>query len=288
MNPLFWIGVTVGIVVSIFSFFSLLSAFPETYSPFPTSVSSIFKDILGPVAAGFGGALLGAFATYGIQSHAERRKEKIAAINAYNKGVSILSMKYNDLWVLKHQLVTPHQDKELRFMHIPRTQGLFPNAENAADALNQIFIKEGMGDLLTKMLIAEKKYAAIHSSFQERNDMVQPFAKQLDTYLAKTRGRQSPTLGELVGIHSHTSLLRLYEYSEQLIMTLDDALLYLHTLSVRLVSELPMKIHFENNPIIMFKTEQPHTTPAPFYKDLNDLSAALEAAVAESKSKRRK
>ncbi len=224
--------------------------------------------------------MLGAFATYGIQSAEERRKQKIATINSYNKGISILSMKYNDLWTLKRQVVTPFQNLPLRFMSIPRTQELTPNTEKAADALNQIVIKEGMGDLLTKLLIAEKKYTAVHASLRERNDMVLPFSKELDTYLAKTKGRQTPPLKTLVRIHSHTKLLRLYEYSEQFIIALDDALFYLHTLITQLEGALLLKIHFENNPIIEIKIEQPENTLAPHYRNLNELSAAMDSAAA--------
>lgn len=284
MNPLLLVGSIIGFVATIFLVFVLLSVFSESTSPVPSVVYAIFKDILGPVAAGFGGALLGAFATYAMQSNVERRKEKISAVNAYNKGMTVLLVKYKDLWTLKQQVIVPCQDLPLRFLRIPRFQEFLPNSESATDSLNQIIISAGIGDLLSKLMIAEKKYIAALASFRERNDMVLQYMTELDTHFSKTKGRQTPSLSDLVEIHSHTRLLRLYDFSESVIRNLDDAITYLHDLIVKLGEKLPSQIKFQKNPLIEINLEKPEQTPMPHYRTIDELSAALEAAVTTRKA----
>lgn len=268
-----------GFVVTIFLFLGLLAVFPESTSPIPSVVHNIFKDILGPVAAGFGGALLGAFSTYAIQSNTERRKEKISFIKSYNEGLTILTMKYKDLWSIKQQVIVPCQNEPLRFMRMPRFQEYLSSDDRAIDALSQIIINAGMGDLLSKLLVAEKKYTAALASFGERNDLLLQYVAELDGYYAKTKGRQRPTLADLVLIHSHTRILRLYDFSEGVIRNLDDAIASLYHIINHLRTTLPAKIEFEKYPLIDVKVEVSEKTPPPHYLNLDALSSALDEAI---------
>ncbi|CRI57749.1 hypothetical protein [Pseudomonas sp. CCOS 191] len=286
INPQVIAGFIVGLVFSVFGFFALLAFVSDQSSIFVSGAYNIFKDILGPVAAGFGGAIAGAFATYRLQSLVEDNKSKVTDVSNYNRGVEILSAKNRDLWVYKRQVIEKFQKHELRFLKMPDFPEMPINSLMASDYLNELLIRFGMGSEISALMTAERKYVATISNLWQRNRMIAKYRMELDEFFRMRRTRYTPSLGDLVRVHGHTRLLRLYEYTEMAIDDLDRSLAAFYKILISLQRNMAKHIAYQNLNILEVKPWVPEPTTSPHFKSINELSVALDNAMKEKKRRK--
>ncbi len=286
INPQVVAGFIIGLVFSVFVFFALLAFVTDQSSIFLSGAYNFFKDIVGPIAAGFGGAIAGAFATYRLQSLVEERKSKVSDVSNYNRGVEILSAKNRDLWVYKKQVVEKFQDEELRFLKMPDFPEMPINSLMASDCLNELLIRFGMASSISALMTAERKYVATISNLWQRNKMVAKYRTELDEFFRMRRTRYTPSLGDLVRVHSHTRLLRLYEYTEMAIDDLDRSLVAFYEILISLQKNMAKHIAYQGLNVLDVQPWKPEATTPPYFKNVDELSVVLDNAMKEKKRRK--
>lgn len=289
------VGAILGCVICVFSLLIVLAIFPFVESIFPPRTYDFVKDILGPVAAGFGGAIAGVLTSHNIQSKAEAKKAEVQALedirklnikkaSNYNKGVGILIAKYRDIANIKMQVVVPCARDELRFLTMPTSQKIPINESKATDYLDELLIEESMGSILSRLMVVEQKYVATMSGVLDRNDLILPYRAEFDAALPRTHHRLRAGLSEVVSIHGCTRLLRLYLSSENLICNIDDTLSAFDEILTKLQSDVLCLIKLKDVNIVDFSNDQRAMTPTPvpYYKNVDDLANAI--GIDDSKS----
>jgi hypothetical protein len=285
MRWMFGFGIIFGLAASVFGVIIALSFYPSAEQMLPSKTYEFFKDILGPVAAGFGGAIagaiMGAIANARMQEKFEHDKAAIAQITSYNRGLIILISMYRELATLKKDLVVPIMDEPLRFIRMPITHELTVSSDRATDVLSILLSTLGLAELLSDLMLAEQSYAAAMRSLIERNRIVLEYREKFDNAISKKQGRQTAGLKELVEIHGHTSMLRLYNYSEATISGLDRSLIRLHGVMARLDAELAPMVKYKNHKILGQVSSSTYLKPvsSPIYANADELSKAMSEAV---------
>ncbi|WP_341860578.1 hypothetical protein AAEO47_06825 [Pseudomonas aeruginosa] len=124
------VGAYLGVTIVFFGLLVVLSFSSEISDLITPTVLSLLKDIVGPVAAGFGGAIAGAYAAYFLsRSEAlrikkekeaeEKRVREMQEIQEINVTLVGLFAKLNDVWTIKKSYFDPWEDEPLRFLTIP-------------------------------------------------------------------------------------------------------------------------------------------------------------------------
>ncbi|WP_338487578.1 hypothetical protein VRB78_16350 [Pseudomonas trivialis] len=289
MRWMFGFGIIFGLAASVFSMIFALAFYPSAEQILPSKTYEFFKDILGPVAAGFGGAIagavMGAIANARMQEKFEHNKAAIAQITSYNMGLIILTSMYRELATLKKDLVIPVKDEPLRFILMPITHEINISSDRATDAMRILISTLGLAELLSDLMLAEQSYVAAMGSLIERNRMVLEYREKFDNAMSKKPGRQKAGLKELVEIHGHTSILRLYNYSEATISGLDRSLVRLHDVMVRLDAELAPLVKYKGHILLGLKNSGTYLIPAPSprYASAEELSVAIIEAISDTK-----
>lgn len=284
----FFVGVILGIVGSVFLSLTILSFFPTVEPILPTRTYEFIKDILGPVAAGFGGAIAGVLTSHHIQTKAEARKAEAEALSAertaeaekvsdYNKGIGILISKYRDIAAIKTQVVMTSKDDQLRFLTMPISQDIPENQLRASDHLGKLLIEQGMGEMLSKLMVLEQKYIAAIYSVRERNRTILPYRTEFDAALPRDQFRRNAGISDVIWIHGCTRLLRLYSFSEGFISLIDDTLVSFDNVLTELKITFPGKFKFPDLNVIDYQNNgiALEPTPPPFYKTVDELAFAI-------------
>ncbi|NMY95643.1 hypothetical protein [Pseudomonas proteolytica] len=207
----------------VFFLFLVVSAFaPDLSKVITPVVISVLKDVAGPVAAGFGGAIAGAVCSYLFQRKIEREKETKADISAIHKSSIHLMMKLNELYSIKKHNIYPSLEHKLRFLDISK----IPSAPNITDRVDPRVIDVALSvkDALTidTIYLAEARYRACFENFINRNS-------GLDEYRASVKqsglGREGGhTIKELYRVVGEGQLVALHMMTEQMIEVLDETL----------------------------------------------------------------
>lgn len=289
------VGAVLGGVICVFSSLIVLAFFPFVESIFPPKTYDFIKDILGPVAAGFGGAIAGVLTSHHIQTKAEEKKAEAQALedkrklnikkaSDYNKGVGILIAKYRDIANIKMQVVGPCAKDELRFLTMPISQRMPLNESKATDYLDELLIEESMGSILSRLMVVEQKYVATMSGVLERNDLILPYRAEFDAAIPRTHHRMRAGLSDVVLIHGCTRLLRLYSSSEGLIANIDETLSAFDEILSKLRSDVLFRIKLKDVNIVDFSNDRRAMTPTPvpYYKTVDELANAI--GIDDSKS----
>jgi hypothetical protein len=293
------VGAALGMVGSVFLSLIVLSFFPTAESILPARTYEFIKDILGPVAAGFGGAIAGVLTSHHIQTKVEARKaesqalaearkaeaealsvERTAEVNKvsdYNKGIGILISKYRDIATIKRQVVMTSKNDPLRFLTMPISQDIPENQLRASDHLGKLLIEQGMGDVLSKLMVLEQKYVAAMYGVRERNRTVLPYRAEFDAALPRDQFRRSAGLSDVIWVHGCTRLLRLYSFSEGFISMIDDTLISFDNTLIELQVIFSGKFKFPDLNIIDYQNDGTalEPTPPPFYKTVDELAFAI-------------
>ncbi|MDF3863000.1 hypothetical protein P3W53_00900 [Pseudomonas denitrificans (nom. rej.)] len=217
------LGMTIGIIVSIFFYMAVISFWDTSHEFTPAGFNSFVKDILGPIASGFGGAIAGALASFKFQQDESRKKELQLEIKNYNRAVHILAGKLNILASYKESMIAPYENDLLRFCTMPQVaSGDKDYGSEASALLTQILLNIDEADTLAKVTEAEAFYISVIDACRLRNTLVEQHRENSE----KNNPGQSRniTLANLSKIQGTNSLLRLYRLSEQLIELVDETL----------------------------------------------------------------
>lgn len=266
MNVILFGGAAIGSVITILLFMGVLSFFSEAEDLVNPNIYSFFKDIVGPIAAGFGGAIAGALTTYKVTSESQVKSDGLMEARNYNRGINILVSKLNELASIKRSIIIPHEDDVLRFTTIPALAIMDKDRGRAETWLTEILITLESYEVIQKMVLAEEFYDSLRSALGERNRMVERYGDQFDRSAAHLESRLS--LNDLVLIHGIGSTIKLYSYTEQLISMLDDSITHIAA-AIDLVGDTCvekikgrgvkiLKYKLDENDLVYAKTKPPY------------------------------
>lgn len=244
-------GMLIGAFFIFFSSLAVLAFAPDISQMISPAVVALLKDVGGPIAAGFGGAIAGAVCSYIFQRRSEVEKENKADLSAIHKAWVHLMMQLNDLYSIKKNCIFPSLDHPVRFLEISK----LPSNANVVDRIDSriidivLSVKEaGAIDIL---YLAEARYRACFGNITNRNE-------SLDEYRATVKlaglGREhGHTLDELNAVVGAGQLIALHAITEDMIEVLDDAIITLRR-AMDIVESLVAK-KYEGQGVVSLKME---------------------------------
>lgn len=234
------IGFLFGGFTVFFVFLGVFAFAPEISQLISPIVVTLLKDVGGPVAAGFGGAMAGAGCSYFFQKKTEKANEVKADFSVVHRTVIHLTSQLNDLFSIKKYNIYPVRDSKIRFLEITK----IPSSPGVTDRIDPriIDIALSMNDTVTidTIYLAQARYRACFENFSNRNGSLDEYRATLKaSNLGKAGAHTLCQLGEIVG---EGQLIALYTMTEQMIEVVDEALQSL-TESLELVSGILEKKH---------------------------------------------
>lgn len=263
---LLFVGFVIGIFLTFFLFLSLLAFSPDLSQLISPIFVAVLKDVGGPVAAGFGGAIAGAACSYIFQQRNEKEKETKAEISAIHKTSVRLSVQLNDLFSVKKHNIYPSLAHPARFLDISK----IPSCPSISDQIDPRIIDIAVslkdGKAIDTIYLAESRYRACFENFNNRNLGLDEYRATLKGAGCGREGVQS--LEEIYRIVGTGQLVALHVMTELMIEVLDETI---QTLSeaVELVADMvdkkykgkgfvSLKIDMKENEAYLAKTAPPH------------------------------
>lgn len=228
------VGAALGMFVALQLLLLLFSFSPQISNLIDLVVVSYLKDVLGPVSAGFGGAIAGAYAAYKFQSKSEERKEYKESARVFLLTKLQLNQKFDDLFSIKRHEFHPFRDHKLRMMVI----GMLPESPGVRGdiylRIYDLLSQAGAGKVISDLMLAEKRYAACFYNFMERNKALEEFREKLTSIelgdglqFSLTDVFKAVELGRVVALHRNTEIM--LEVFEEALETVLSALLGLQS-----------------------------------------------------------
>lgn len=222
MNLQLALGAFAGAILTIFVVMAGLAFLEPGEYGVPAPLYNLLKDIVGPVAAGFGGAISGAFVSYRYQQDNERRQTLREEGKSYNRAMGLLAYKLNDIASIKTSAILPYENHSLRFIIIPAMPHSQAREERATDTLSDILIGRGEEDLLPLVFEAEEMYHSARESFFQRVQLISEMREK--TEAAEEGSGRLISLEIMVSIHGAGATIRMYRLTEQVIVAIDDSI----------------------------------------------------------------
>lgn len=216
------LGVSIGFISAVFILLFAFAFMPSTEPALPPGMFLFLKDILGPVGAGFGGAIAGAYAAYSFQSEKESKKEKERKALDYSVALNILNSKRNDLASIKEKLIFPHRNKPFRFLSILTTNKGKAVDGDALILLAPLLISAGLYKLLLSLSQAEERYKVALWNLDGFIDLKHSLEMQRREHSLSKREKYN--LAELKTIYGVSRIVALYNSTEEFIRGLDVAI----------------------------------------------------------------
>ena len=271
------IGAVIGAVVMVFAVMAGLAFIEPGEYGVPAPLYMLLKDIVGPVAAGFGGAVSGALVSYKYQQDTERKASAKAKVRNYNKAVAILASKLNDVGSLKRIFVLPFQNDAVRFIRMPVVSGRYTTPGSAVELLEEILIEHGLHKLYTDIGIVEALYFSVHDSVGSRDRIIEKHRDRADE-VSHRYGRRL-TLRDVAEIHGVPSLVRLYVYTEDIISLIDECIASISSVMKRLNEECASRVKDAGGKLVRYEDieneEVFKKTVPPYFKTADELVAAI-------------
>lgn len=216
------IGVLLGVFFTFFLFLSLFAFSPDLAQMISPVVVTVLKDVGGPVAAGFGGAIAGAVCSYVFQQRNEKEKEVKAEISAIHKTSVRLSIQLNDLFSVKKYNILPSLEHRLRFLDISKIPSCPSMTSQVDSRIIDIAVSLKDAKAIDTIYLADARYKACFENFNNRN-------LGLDEYRATLKaaglGRGgSHIIEELYHAVGQGQLVALHVMTEQMIEVLDESI----------------------------------------------------------------
>ncbi|QPO19625.1 hypothetical protein HXW90_08760 [Pseudomonas sp. Y39-6] len=212
-------GLLLGIFLTFISFLCLFGFSPDLAQMISPMVFAVLKDVGGPVAAGFGGAIAGAFCSYVFQQRNEKVKEDKSDISAMHKTFVRLSVQLNDFFSAKELNIYPHLTSRFRFIDIPK----IPTSPSIIDQVDpriiDIAVSLKNGEAIEVIYLAEARYKACFETFNRRNSQMDEFRAAL-----KSAGLEHGGIEEIYQAVGQGQLIELHIMTEQMIEILDGAI----------------------------------------------------------------
>jgi hypothetical protein len=274
-------GAVIGAVLTILLLMGALSFFSDAKEVVSPDLYSFLKDIVGPIAAGFGGAIAGALTTYKVSTDAQAKTEGLIEARNYNRGVLILVSKLNELASIKKSMIIPCESDLLRFATIPALPTQDKDRGRAEAYLTETLIALESYDVIKHVVLAEEYFDSVRSSLNERNRMVDRHRAQIEQGDSRFEGRVS--LNNLVQVHGVGATIKLYVFTEQFIEMVDDSIVILRraidSVSDTCAEKLKgrgikiLKYDFKKDNAAYNKTKSPH------FKSPQHLRAVISASM---------
>lgn len=221
-----WMAVAIGVGIGIFLAFQVL-LFLFSFSPavawmLDKNIIAFLKDVVGPVSAGFGGAVAGAYAAFRFQNNSEKRKELKAAARTLTMAKLNLMQKINDLVSIKKHSVLQYRDHPARFIMIgelPESRGVRESIDpNIIDLLMDV----KAGELISRVLLADKRYEACFENFKLRNKALFEYRAILTgSHLGQT---YNATLADICSVIEPGRLIALHVNTEGVLGMFEETL----------------------------------------------------------------
>ncbi|WP_147429955.1 hypothetical protein ACN99C_06295 [Pseudomonas alloputida] len=186
------------------------------------NIVAFLKDVVGPVSAGFGGAVAGAYAAFRFQNNSERRKELKAAARTLTVAKLNLMQKLNDLGSIKKHSVFQHRKSPARFVLI----GELPESPGVREAIDpniiDLLIGAGAGKLISSVLLADKRYEACFENFKLRNKALLEYRAIVNA--SKIGQEYKTTLADICKVVEPGRLIALHVNTEGLLNMFDETI----------------------------------------------------------------
>ncbi|MGU1191403.1 hypothetical protein [Pseudomonas aeruginosa] len=279
------VGMLIGGAATFFSILFLFSFSPDIEGAITPSMLSFLKDIVGPVAAGFGGAIAGAYAAYFLsRSEAlrvkaekeaeENRLREIQEVQEINVALVNLMAKLNDIWTIKVSYFDPWANNPLRFLLIPpftmpvKVPERLPNSTVAKVACL------GLKDATNILYKADEGYYSILDNLLVRGGAL----KEIRDLLSERACTGDLCLQDYKVFAGAGRLVALYINTEELIKLIRDISSDLIDSISALADMAVCKYKGLGVPIITHDviSDGKFEMPAPYYKSPDDLKSVLE------------
>ncbi len=271
-------GVLIGASLIFFLFLAVLAFTPDISLMISPVMVAFLKDVGGPVAAGFGGAIAGAVCSYIFQRKNEKEREMKADISVIHKTAIHLLMQTNELYSIKKHNIYPSLKEKARFLDISK----IPVRSNVVDRIDTRVIDVALSvkdaSLIDNIFLAEARYRACFENFSNRNLSLDEFRSTVKSSgLAR---KDSYDLLDLYKVVGAGQLVALHVMTEQMIEVLDEALTTLTNSMVLLTALVDKKYKGTGVPSLkmdMKKNEEYLKKSSPPYFDVESLKKLLRS-----------
>lgn len=165
------LGLILGITVTFFLFLIVVSGIDANHPLVSSSVIAFLKDVVGPFAAGLGGAAVGALLSSHFQHAHDKAKENDQILKDYFHGYSILLSKFHELRATHENAVRPYQEYPLRFVDIPSAPGYSNIQERAELILGPILLQLGLFEVMDTIRTCETGYSYCLQNHAQRDNI---------------------------------------------------------------------------------------------------------------------
>jgi hypothetical protein len=246
----------------------LLAYSPAVSSIFGQALASVLKDVVGPVSAGFVGAIAGACAAFYFQSNAERKREQKESARVLYMAKLSFTQKLNDLSAIKNQAFIPNLESKIRFADIGELPERVATPESIDLKLIDLLVAVDADSVIRQVMLAQKFYVSCFDNFQIRNRSLREYRDVIN----------SSPLGKGVNLQFHEvckvvepgRIIALYCITEELLSIVDYAMEVLFNALHEIGQALDHKIHIEGgskkavvlpqNPAVLTKVSKPKFT----------------------------
>lgn len=272
------IGIILGAVSTIFAFLAFFSFSDVGKRLMPADNIAFFKDIVGPLAAGLGGAAAGAVMSAYSQRVIEKDKELDKLVLDYNSGVTILLSRLNELYSFRQVAIIPYQNEAMRFISIP-SMPLNAGVQGSCEALlTPVMLAIDCAELLNDISLCEARYSACLLNQQQR-DLLYEECRQ-------RAGEDRDLAISLFDLKKQLGVIRLrniYRATEGYIEVLEETISGLTAVLSRLNSEALPKLKARKPDRLLIKTgmkDEASLNPLapPYFTSDAELLAAAGAA----------
>ncbi|MCP1651815.1 hypothetical protein [Pseudomonas nitroreducens] len=228
----FVVGVLVGVTTTFFGLLLLLSFSPDIGELVTPSIFSLLKDIVGPVAAGFGGAIAGAFAAYFLSraeskrkrsedAFEEVRKNRLEEVRQINIALVGLAAKLNDVLSIKKSYIDPMVDDRARFIVIPPFVRPATSRERISDQTTAMLACLPLKNATSLIYQADEGYFSLLDGLYTRGVVLQELRDLLERN-KKHVGQPTLTLLDYVNAGGGGRLIALYLMTEDMLSLLTE------------------------------------------------------------------
>lgn len=188
-------------------------------------IVSMLKDVGGPVAAGFGGAIAGAACTYIFQKRNDQEKEAKIDVSTTHKTMVNLSAQLNNLLSIKKYNIYPYRSDRVRFLHIPKIPSSPGVLERLDPRMIDVALSIGNVSIIDNLYLAQARYNSCFENFTNRNLSLDEYRADLKKAgLGRSEGQTFKELYKAVG---EGQLVALFNMAEEMIEVLDEAIITL-------------------------------------------------------------
>lgn len=270
----FALGLILGAAATLFFLLALVAVWDVNHQLVSANANAFLKDVIGPFAAGLGGAAIGALLSSHFQRASDRAKEVDQVFKDYFLGYSILVSKFYELRSTQENAVRPYQDSALRFLDIPSSPGYADIEGRAELVLGPILLQLGFERVMDAIRVCETTYSYCLQNHEQRDTLHSECRELLAEF-----GGKPIALKLIVKAIGSSRVLRLYSATEGFIEVLDQGVMDFADLIRWLDREVAPKIKQLNPSRIVATTQLVGSiseTPPPKIKSKERLEEIIQ------------